>query len=487
MLRRLVLGHSPIATAIVDRLASQPGELYVVTADRGRITALREANVPAVEGDPTDWTNYPSAIDVAIAAASDPATTLAAAKACRSRFPDALLVAAVGPTTSTTQREALESAADELLDLSAMLSKHVLDAISGSGGRTVSTLRSSLRRIEGPLAVITHDNPDPDAIASALGFARLANTAGVEAGAYYFGDISHQENRALVNLLEIPIERLDPETFDPDEYGAIALVDHSRPGVNDGLPTETPVQFVIDHHPPRVPIDRVDRFVDIRPSAGSTCTLIAEYYRRLGVDPDEQVATALVFGIRTDTNDFTREVSAADYEATAFLYPYADESVLELVEQPSVGSEVLRTIAAAIRNREIRANAMATGVGEIRDRDTLAQAADLLLNMEGIRTVIVYGYREGVIYISGRARGSTLDLGETLREAFGQIGSAGGHAGMAGGQLSLGILEDVEEDSKDTLETIVRDIVAGRFFETLDTAPSVPTPSTDRPVDFPED
>ena len=89
--------------------------------------------------------------------------------------------------------------------------------------------------------------------------------------------------------------------------------------------------------------------------------------------------------------------------------------------------------------------------------------------MEGVETVIVFGYDEETIYVSGRTRGSSVDLGETLREALGQVGSAGGHATMAGAQVPMGVLETVEE--WETLSIVVHDTIAGRFFEALDTAP----------------
>ncbi len=125
---------------------------------------------------------------------------------------------------------------------------------------------------------------------------------------------------------------------------------------------------------------------------------------------------------------------------------------------------------------------LTTNVGDIRERDALAQAADHLLGMEGVEVSVVYGLMDGTVYVSGRARGAQIDLGETFRDALGSIGSAGGHADMAGAQISLGILDDVGDDSRESLATIVTDIVAGRMFETLEH--STPTPSLDTDVAF---
>jgi nanoRNase/pAp phosphatase (c-di-AMP/oligoRNAs hydrolase) len=136
-----------------------------------------------------------------------------------------------------------------------------------------------------------------------------------------------------------------------------------------------------------------------------------------------------------------------------------------------MGADVLDTLARAIRNREVRGDALATNVGEISDRDALAQAADRLLDMEGVRITLVYGYRDDTLYASGRARGTDVDLGETLRDAFGSIGSAGGHADMAGAQVDLGVWEQAYAEGEDRFEDLVTDVITSRFFETLETAP----------------
>jgi len=465
MIRRLVLGDGALGRTVTDRTTDQPGELYVVTADSGWVTTLREKRIAAIEGDPADPTHYPSAVDVVVVAADDAAETERIATVAREEFPEATIVAAVGVDASKSTRDRLATVADELVDPREEITDRVLDATaSGRMGRLLSAIRS----LSKPLAVVAHDNPDPDAIASAVGLVEIAESVGVPADAYYFGDITHQENRALVNLLDLSLYPADAESFDPTNYGTIALVDHAQPGVNDSLPPETPVGIVVDHHPPRMPIDETDRYVDIRPDIGSTSTIITEYFRRLGLVPEQAPSTALLYGIPTDTKRFTREVSEADFEAAAVLSATANEDDLDRIESPSVTPSVVETLATAIQRRDVRDSSLATCVGRITDRDALAQAADDLLNMEGITTVLVYGYTDDMIYVSGRTRGASIDLGEILREALDRIGSAGGHANMAGAQLPLGIISEVDED--EALIDVVHELVAGRFFAALDVA-----------------
>jgi len=480
MVRRLLLGCSAAGNALVDHHVSGD-DAAVVTDDEAWVSTLRERSIAVVEADPTDPSTYPDEAAIVVVAGDDAARNLAAATAARERYPDALVVARVGDGATAAQIDALESVADRVVDPTVALADRVCDTIGvdagvgdpvaadegvtsvgGGAHERPSRLVRTLRGLSGSLLVVAHDNPDPDAIASALGLARIAEAVGVDADVCYGGDISHQENRAMVNLLDLSLRTVDG--VDLEDYGGIALVDHSRPAINDSLPEETPVDVVIDHHPPRGPVDGT--FVDVRPDAGSASTLIEEYLSRLGVEPDRALATALLYGIRVDTRDFTREMSGRDFEAAASLTPHVDESTLERVESPSVSPETLRVFAAAIDRRDVRGPTLATCVGEMHDRDALSQAADRLLDLEGIDVTFVYGYTDGIVYGSARARGTDVDVGELLRDALGQVGSAGGHADMAGMQVPLGILAAVPDETE--LAAVVEEFVGERFFEALE-------------------
>lgn len=478
MARRLLLGCSAVGNTLVERTREERGELVAITDDTGWASTLRDRNVATVEADPTDPSSYPDRAAVVLVASDDPARNVAAAEAARGRYPDAMIVAHVGANPTADQQSALEAVADRVVDPVEALVARVSEATGADGDELPVRLLATLRELSGPLLVVAHDNPDPDAIASAIGLARVADVVGVPADPCYGGEIAHQENRALVNLLDLSLSTFGE--IDLDDYDGIALVDHSRAGINDSLPEEHPVDIVVDHHPPRGPV--AGEFVDIRPDAGATSTLIEEYLSRFGVEPGRELATALLYGIRIDTKDFTRSTSIPDFEAAASLSPFADESTLERVESPSVSQETLRVLANAIEGREVRGSTVASCVGEISDRDTLAQAAERLLDLDGVTVTFVYGYMDGVIYASARSRGADLDVGELLRDALDPVGSAGGHATMAGAQVPLGILEEVSES--ESLPEVVETFVSGRFFEALDDAPTQPAGSL---PEFPND
>ena len=458
----LVLGGSSLARTIAGRFADRPGGVCVVTDDETQVENLVVDGISVEGGDPTDVATLrslgrPTAV---LVAEDDPDRNVAAARAAREVFPDVSLTAYTGERGSEQARD-LAKVADRVIDPAREAAGFLMDRIGDRKGR-LRQIQRVLRSID-RLAVVTHDNPDPDAIASAVALSRLAERVGCDADVCYYGDISHQENRAFVNLLEFELRNLGPAA-DLSEYDGFALVDHSRPGVNDQLPEDLSVDIVIDHHPPRAPVEA--RFIDLRSEVGATSTLLVDYLDHFGVAITESLGTGLLFGIRVDTKEFTRETSQADFEAAATLLPHADLGMLGRIESPSISPSTFGTIANAIRNRHREGQVVLSCVGHLSDRDALAQAADRLLELAGVTTTVVYGVREETIYVSARSRGTGIDLGETLRDAFDGIGSAGGHADMAGAQITLGALgavDDLDESLLDTVETVITD----RFFEAL--------------------
>jgi nanoRNase/pAp phosphatase (c-di-AMP/oligoRNAs hydrolase) len=478
-MERLVLGSGSLVHTLVEQLQNQSGTVCVGTDDGNLATSLQEEGIEVQDCVLTD----PDALaqfdpEFVVITAGTRQEILDSTRAAREAFPGAYLLVYTGHETGVPGLEGVETSesayrvaadstalddhADRVVDLARAATDNILDQI-GESGRQMRQLWGIFRDIE-RLAVVTHDNPDPDAIASGIALARLGEAAGCEAHVCYYGDITHQENRAFVNVLDLELHQFDHDES-IDEYDGIALVDHSRPGVNDQLPEDSQVDIVIDHHPPRAPVNA--RFVDLRSGVGATSTLLVDYLDRLGLGFDRQISTALLFGIHVDTHAFTREVSQIDFEAAARLVPTADLGILERIESPSMSGSTLETVARAIQNRRIEGEVLLSCVGRLSERDALAQAADRLLMLDDVSTTMVYGVMDGTIFVSARSRGADIDIGESLRAAFDQIGSAGGHVHMAGAQITLGILDAVE-DRDESIREIVEDVVEDRFLEAIE-------------------
>ncbi|MDY6780391.1 MAG: bifunctional oligoribonuclease/PAP phosphatase NrnA [Halobacteria archaeon] len=296
----------------------------------------------------------------------------------------------------------------------------------------------------GSLAVVCHDNPDPDCIASALALRSVAvEEVGVsEVDIVYSGEVSHQQNRAFVNLLEVEMVGMGEADF--AEYDLIAFVDHSVKGENNQVPENVEVDVVIDHHPSDNGVE--GGFVDIREGYGATTTILVEYLIELGVEPGQNLATALLFAIRTETLGFLRGTTPGEYDAAKYLHAFADIDLLK-----------------AITKRDVRGSALVTCVGRTTERDAIPQAADYLMNLEGVATVLVFGIIDEEIQMSARSDDSRVDLDSVMRDAFGDVGSAGGHHEMAGAQIPLGIFSEMGEE-EDKLVELSSEMIKRRFF-----------------------
>lgn len=311
------------------------------------------------------------------------------------------------------------------------------------------------------LTIVCHNNPDPDCLASAFALGRIAVSTGIdEHRILYSGQISHQQNRAFVNLLNIDLQPFEADAVkDREEGSLLALVDHAVPGANNEVPAETPIDIVIDHHPNE---DIEARFIDHRVDIGSTATILTEYVRTLDIEVDTPLATGLLFAIRRETLGFLRGTTPAEYQGAGFLHSFADQDLLRTLSTPSVTGGTVDAIADAISNRTVRGSVLLSGVGRTSERDALPQAADYLATLEGVDTAIVFGIIEDSIQLSARSSDPRIHIGDILASAFDDVGSAGGHREMAGGEVPLGIIADFRDDDTALLE-IVDEVMTARL------------------------
>ena len=321
-------------------------------------------------------------------------------------------------------------------------------------------LRALLQEYSGGrMAIVLQTNPDPDGIASGVALKRYAKAFGIDADIIYDGDIGHPQNRALVNLLELDLKRAKYVNF--NRYRAFALVDVAT-HANCALPKEILPTIVIDHH--TVPSSEVGaRYQDIT-KVGSASTLLTNYLRYAMVEVDRATAAALVIGILTDTQNFTRGATPTDFDAFEHLMKLADLDLVGRIQSPAVSPEALDVLARAIKGSKLKGGYLITYVGEVKDRDLIALTADFLLKREGVMTAFVYGICGDAVYASARTNDVSLHLGQVLKQAFLPIGTAGGHARMAGATILLRAFGRV---SKRALKAEIDRKVGRRFLEVI--------------------
>src|SRR6185295_7448317 len=158
---------------------------------------------------------------------------------------------------------------------------------------------------KGRWLVLTHDNPDPDALASAQLLARLLRQAFQQkVTAAYGGIVGRAENREMVRNLRFPFSHVRHLSL--KKYQHFALVDTQPRTGNNQLPARIVPDIVIDHHPLRSNT-QTGPFYDIRPKYGATATILAEYLLAADIQPTHALTTALIYAIRSETQDFARE------------------------------------------------------------------------------------------------------------------------------------------------------------------------------------
>jgi nanoRNase/pAp phosphatase (c-di-AMP/oligoRNAs hydrolase) len=283
--------------------------------------------------------------------------------------------------------------------------------------------------------ILTHNDPDPDAIASAVALRHLlAEKWGVDSRIAYKGIIGRAENKALVRYLGRPLRRLI--AADLRQAVPVALVD-TQPGAgNNALPAGVVPALVFDHHPWREATADA-RFSDVRTTLGATSTMLMLYLQAADIEPTPPLATALFYGIKTDTMGLGRGVSSSDVDAYLYLQTRIDVDALAKIERAQVPVEYFLRLDASLHSALVYDYAVVSYAGLMSRPDLPAEMADLLLRLEGIQWTICMGCYEDDLILAIRTRSRRGGAGTLVQEIVGNLGTAGGHGTMAGGNVPL--------------------------------------------------
>ena len=282
--------------------------------------------------------------------------------------------------------------------------------------------------------VLMQNNPDPDAIASALSIEAILNKLlkkGCVIG--YGGMLGRAENRAMVEELNIDVQRIKSD--DLEQFPILILVDTQPRSGNNALHSRRRAQVVIDHHMlPKRGTWEAD-LADVRPEYGATSTILYEYLMAAKIRPDARLATALHYGIRSDTQELGRETSARDIEVFQRLVAYSDKHKLARIRLAPVPASYFTMLHAGIENTEIAGRTVLTIVPHADHPDIFAEIAELMLRLNTVRTSVCYGICGDTIYLSARAADARGNTAVRMKRVVSRIGTGGGHRSMAGGQI----------------------------------------------------
>jgi nanoRNase/pAp phosphatase (c-di-AMP/oligoRNAs hydrolase) len=296
------------------------------------------------------------------------------------------------------------------------------------------------------VVVLTHDNPDPDAIASGWAVYTLIkelqhkNVKLIGGGA-----IVRAENLHMVRLLSPPLELQD--SFD-DEGAAVILVD-SVPTAANHLLEDRPMRAlaVIDHHQLHGNSFRA-RFRDIRPRLAATATITAGYLREQGLEPDVPLATALLYAIRTELTRERSSLSRTDRSIITWLSHFADHATINAVENAPLSRAYFADLLLALETTFLYDNAALCFLPRASGAEIVGEVADLIIRLEGVERVLCGAVVGDAVVLSSRTTAEGGDGCALLRRTVRSLGHCGGHRHRAGGKIELqpgsGNLDDLQ-------------------------------------------
>lgn len=338
-----------------------------------------------------------------------------------------------------------------------------------------------------PLLILTHDYPDPDALAAAMALSYLAlQYFNITTRITYGGVIGRSENKAMARILKIPLHKIRPEYF--KKYRNIALVDTQPKFKNNTFPEKRKATIILDQHASVIKPSAELAIVDTE--CGATCVIIAQALL-LQEDPiPSRIATALVYGILSDTLGFYRAHRADVIQTYLSIIPYCDLRMLAQIQNPTRSRRFFVTLHKALSQAIVYRALLVSHLGFVENPDLVSQMAEFLLTYEKAHWSFCTGRYRGRLYVSLRTSKPNVQAGEVLRAIFDNPKNAGGHDAIAGGSLKVAT-EPSEELWQKTEQVLqlrlfqkLRRSAKAKFqrpFQTKAFPSSIPIPDTPKP------
>jgi len=306
----------------------------------------------------------------------------------------------------------------------------------------------------GRFLILTHRGPDPDALGACEGLRRLIEVGfGMTSTVATLGRIHRAENVALVNTLGL--ELIDYQTIDVTRYAGVTLVDTQPEFGHTVTPAAPTLVAVFDHHVPPSVGDRPEvPHRDVRLNLGATSSMIYEYLRDAGVPLDQRTASALFCGVRYDTADLSRNVSALDEEAYFQTFRHADREAIARIDHPPLPRSYYRLLHSALSQARQHGALVLALLGRVDNPESVAEMADFFLRMKGVSWVVVGGAYADEYVLSLRTDYAFGKAYPLMERVLGGIGSFGGHGHIAGARIPL------EDEGESTMKCVERQLRA---------------------------
>lgn len=315
----------------------------------------------------------------------------------------------------------------------------------------------------GNVLVMGHTMTDVDSLGAAIGIYRAAEAIGKKAHI-----VLNKPTNSIRSVYEDYINNPDyPEDMFISSSEAkdlmnnnsmVIVVDTNRPQMTEcpELLQMTKTIVVLDHH--RQSSDNIDNAMlsYIEPYASSACEMVSEILQY--IDEDVKIppleASSVYAGMMIDTNNFTNRTGVRTFEAAAFLRRCgADIPYVRKIFRDDMDS--YRAKASIISNAEVYRQQFAIARGQnLRvDSPTIigAQAANELLDIEGIRASFVLTVYQGRIYVSARS------IDEVNVQIIMERLGGGGHMNASGTQFDHTNMEEAVNCVKAQIDRMIEE------------------------------
>lgn len=301
----------------------------------------------------------------------------------------------------------------------------------------------------------THNFPDPDAIGSAFGLQKLLEHYGIASTLCHEGQIDKLSAIKLLQMCHIEMHPYDEIADDMNEDDMIILVDCQK---NNGNTTDFigDEMAAIDHHPTFVKVEY--HYSDLR-ITGACCSIIADYYRTLEVEPTVEVATALLYGLRMDTFQFSRGVTSFDIEMFGYLFQYSDKNLLTALETNNLEFSDLKAYGASIDTIQIYGKVGFSTIDFYCPDGLVASLSDFILSLAEVEVAIVYSLRKNGYKFSVRSERDDVHAGNLTHDAISEYGNGGGHATMAGGFVPKEVMDELGPNTMATVRKLFIEVL----------------------------
>lgn len=289
------------------------------------------------------------------------------------------------------------------------------------------------------IVIQCHDNPDADAIASGFGVCMYLKSKGKSVRFVYGGKYLIQKSNLvlMVSELKIPVEHVENLPVS----SLLVMVD-CQYGQGNVTRFDAETVAVIDHHQIS---GELPEWNIVRSNLGSCATLVYDLLRAEGIDvnADKRLATALYYGLMTDTNNFAEIFHPLDRDLRDDAV--IDRSLITRFKNSNLSLEELEIAGLALIGYDYHeTHHYAVAKAQPCDPNVLGIISDLMLEVDTVDVCIVYSVLPFGIKLSVRSCVKEIQASELAAYITEGIGSGGGHLGKAGGFIQKELLGETD-------------------------------------------